>query len=272
MAGPMAGPINTQGYDQAKTRQYMKYTDQHGRRWGAPIDVKSMAPTGPWRPIEPSRVPLMPPMKFIRIVPDAGFDVVRIDYEGWKRELREAHTLWERLLRENAYQKYGDKAGEAIQTRPPALMQLVGPEPPAVEPVILAERGQRWLLGFDQGPMPDELRQFFPEPETPEVVGDLSPELAALLDDVGAGAAQNADPQANGTPAGPAPSAADDGAETAPTGLQKYNADVKRVREAGIPIDARPTREELDAALELLAEREAEGAAAPAGSTHPSWG
>lgn len=137
-------------FSQASQRSYRVFRDQHGRKWGADIEVKTQAPCGPLSPR--FSAPLIPPQKYLKITDVAAAEIT-IDYDQWLADEDTARAEWQERLRQQAYRLYHDKAAEAIENPPAELLALVG-RPPEPRERILAARdgkgkpGYDWLLGF----------------------------------------------------------------------------------------------------------------------------
>lgn len=126
------------GKSQASSRRYVHFKDQHGRKWGANIELKSGAPTGHWTP--PS-APITAPAHCLKITGDFENPFrVTIDYDRIIREGREALDEWE-------------KARAKLEATQPNVTERkvefeIGRRPPAVEPWIAAKQGDQWTLGL----------------------------------------------------------------------------------------------------------------------------
>ena len=180
--------------DQQEERTYQVYLDQHGREWGAVIELakRSNEPVGP---IDPRfRAPFMPPQKYVTTDAKKRHGRILIDYERWVEDLRAAHEAYRMALHDCAVAMYGDQAAAKVENPTPAMLHAVGKQPEPVGPVLLAQRGDRWILGLtnelpawataDSRPAwVDDLVRPKPKKRTqnaPE--GDLPAELAFLKD------------------------------------------------------------------------------------------
>lgn len=174
----------TTSHPQRDKRTWMKMWDQHGRPWGADIDITGKPKPGPVSFITPAAeddksapwsAPLMPDQKYLRFNPDRMMEL-RIDYTRWKGDLREAREFWVQELNRIAVEMSPHDAGASLigssgedyNDASPALLRKVGPKPQAIEPVIAAEQGNSWILGKTTR-VDIRLKPFFPDP----VVDDL---------------------------------------------------------------------------------------------------
>lgn len=149
--------------DQSRRRAYAIYTDQHGRPWGAAIENKTGDPCGP---LEPQfSAPLRPNDKYIDV--NSRLRQIVIRYADMILDIESAEAEWTRTLRDYARINYGEKAHEAIENPPPALLDLVGPKPNGLgprEPWEAAMQGNNWILGLTDA-KPQWAEEFFPEVE-----------------------------------------------------------------------------------------------------------
>jgi hypothetical protein len=142
--------------DQADRRRYQKYKDQHGRDWGANIEVSNGQPTGKIEALHTA--PLAVPQKFIRTVEGKPYDL-HIDYRTWEEELRTADREYRRLAMEEGMRQQGD-AYDAEAPIKPGVLSVIGGAPQSILPVIAARQENAYVLGFD--PRPDRrLAHFF---------------------------------------------------------------------------------------------------------------
>ena len=173
---------------QPAARRYQVFRDQHDRKWGAFIEIKTGDPTGEIQPIG-WQAPLMPPQKFIHPVrdPDTGQPEagrLEIDYADWIRELRQAITDYQERLHFFATSLYGEKAGEMVQNPSAELRRYMRGDPPYWEPVYAAMRGDPWVLGAEGASRPHWAEKFFrPKAVVKELELDLDPELLAELEE-----------------------------------------------------------------------------------------
>lgn len=174
--------------DQQDKRRYMKLVDQHGREWGANIELKTGDPTGT---IDPKfKAPIYPPARYLKVDSRREYGRVTIDYTGWAGMLRRAWTHWNTQLQKKARQMYDAAAAEKLENPPPALLAEVGISPEPIEPVLAAEHGDPWVLGLttERPPWAD---LFFPE--RPKKAADELPDELAFLN-------HGKEPEADGGP------------------------------------------------------------------------
>jgi hypothetical protein len=131
--------------------------DQFGRVYHVEIDVDSLDPVGPIM-LRDARPPVPVPDHYTRPVP-GELGRIRVHLEEWRNDLLVAHEAWKRTLRAAAQKMYGDQAANALTTRPPALLDLVGPEPMPVEFCEAMIVGNKWALGSRLG------KGFHPRPK-----------------------------------------------------------------------------------------------------------
>lgn len=128
-------------------RRYQKYRDQHGRQWGAMIEISTGEPTGPIEPLEPfGRVAqVLPPQKFFRLVPDKPYDLF-IDYDAWVREDEESLREYRHREVEVGIQLHGSeyKAGKPSLE----ILQIIGRAPRSPQFAKACRAGNRWALGL----------------------------------------------------------------------------------------------------------------------------
>ena len=132
---------------QAKARRWQEYTDDHGRKWGATIEIRTGYPTG--GQIAPQFVaPWLPSFEFVRCYPaHMG--------KPWAVEIRYAEGL---ATRQTALEEWntnllliGQKAhGEAFNPEQPTAFVLkeLGPKPEPAEFWQAAMEGNGYLLGL----------------------------------------------------------------------------------------------------------------------------
>jgi hypothetical protein len=123
---------------QASSRRYVRFTDQHGRKHGVNVELRTGAPTGHWNF---ATAPITPPAHCLKISqdPDDPFKVF-IDYDRIIREGREALDEYERAREKILFDKPDMKEI--------AIAHEIGRRPPPVEPWIAAKQGCQWTLGL----------------------------------------------------------------------------------------------------------------------------
>jgi hypothetical protein len=147
---------------QTNSRRYAHFIDQHGRRWGAVIEIRTGHAVGAFEP-DDFRAPVLPPNRHIHHVANDPV-AIRIDYEGWVAESRRARLEYERRVREVATRLSAQGQVERmLAERPPELLDIVGSEPDVVDPLVIqaAKAGNPWVIRFE-GDMPSAARAYFP--------------------------------------------------------------------------------------------------------------
>lgn len=199
-------------WSQREQRRGAILTDQHGRKYSAVIEKK----TGDdlfWQAMYTA--PLIPPAMYFEPHPDVDRPNDRvINYTRWKEDIRRDTDAWELLGRTIVRQiPNGLNADGSFSL---AVLDQIGPKPTPIEPVIAAEQGNKWVLGFTQVPDP-RLKKFFEvlqvvkKYDEPDFSGDPEDE-----DDGFAGLDEEHDVEAMGgkrvRPGKPAPGQKPDGA------------------------------------------------------------
>jgi hypothetical protein len=164
--------------DQRRKRAYARYTDQHGRWWGAVIENKTGDPCGP---LEPQfSAPLRPLDKYVTV---DGFNRrIIVRYADIILDLDQRQAEWDETLAMWARREYGQKAHEAIRNPTPELLMLVGPKPPPREPWEAAMQGNKWVLGLS--PIkPEWANEFFKD--APVKITPKSVEITRHYPDAG---------------------------------------------------------------------------------------
>lgn len=164
-SGPAASIYAPENWSQRRQRSEMTFEDDHGREYYGTIELKTGDVTGLMQP--QFFAPLMPEQKYLRRVPKRPYSL-KIDYEQWKADRRNALKDWEKEGRQRAQKIHGSeyRPGAPFSSE---VLDIIGPKPPAVDPVIAAQQGNRWVLGLTKK-VDERLVEFF-EPE------DLDPEL-----------------------------------------------------------------------------------------------
>lgn len=168
-------------------RKHVKYTDQHGRKWWAMVELRTGDPCSIIMPTDWS-APIMPPQNYFKIDPEIP-GKIEILYDQWIRDLQKADADWVRRCHETGVELYKDafdpKAPfnvailNKIGARPrcPKTMTPLRAEPlpgAAALPAQACKAGNLWALGL-KGPkgetpkMPEKLHDFFvfPKDEVP---------------------------------------------------------------------------------------------------------
>ncbi len=131
-------------WSQRNQRTSTDFTDQHGRKYHANIEVKSGDPVGLIEPL--FRAPLMPHSHYLSRVPRRPYDVV-IDYDRWKADVRTAWAEWQQAGRQTGMKLHGS-AYDPNKEFTGDILDIIGPAPQRLEPVLAAQQGNRWVLGL----------------------------------------------------------------------------------------------------------------------------
>lgn len=122
----------------------MLWPDDHGRMWRVEIDTVANAACGvPY--LQDANPPIPIPLKYVNC---GKFGKVQLEYKAWKRDVleREANIKDEIIVQARAM--YAEKAQDAIDNPPPALMRQIGVRPIPLEFIMAMEAGQSpWVLG-----------------------------------------------------------------------------------------------------------------------------
>jgi hypothetical protein len=122
------------------------FRDQHGRRYHSEIELKTGHPCGPLVP--QYRAPLVVPQQYLTLSNDPeNPTLLTVNYVKWEADARGARRDWEQEGRARALKMYGD----AYDPRKPFgqdVLDIIGPAPSAVEPIIAARQGNSWVLGL----------------------------------------------------------------------------------------------------------------------------
>lgn len=142
-------------------RTYLKAKDQHGRKWGALISKRTMAPVGAIEPLGWT-APFMPAQQYIKWrvgEEEIGYSVF-IDYDAMVRDREVALRDWNQRLVEVGFKMNG----QAFDARKPTpeVLALVGPKPHPKEIPLAAQAGEPWVLGLSDR-KPRWAQTFFPE-------------------------------------------------------------------------------------------------------------
>lgn len=139
--------LQADGFSQAKQRRSGTiFRDQHGRRYHAVVELKTGHPTGLIEPL--FTAPLMPPQMYLSVGTNAErpYDL-RIDYDRWIQDLRTAADDYITEARQLARKMYRDRYN-AADPLTEEVVDIIGPRPQHVEPVIAAKQGNAYVLGL----------------------------------------------------------------------------------------------------------------------------
>lgn len=151
-----------QPWSQRKQRRGQMFRDDHGRRWYAVTELLSGAPSGM---IEHQfQAPLIPPQKYLELStdPERPYDL-HIAYARWIADTETDREEWHKDGRMVARRMPG-VAWEEGQPFPSAVLDVIGPEPTPLEPILAAQQGNPWILGKTQA-RDARLVKFFETPE-----------------------------------------------------------------------------------------------------------
>lgn len=173
---------------QPSARRYQIFRDQHDRKWGAFIEIKTGDPTCSIDALGWT-APLMPPQKYIETVRDRESGLAEagrlvVNYAAWIRDLRQGEADYYERLHFFATSLYGERAGEMTKNPPAELRRYLRGEPPEWQPVYAAMKGDPWVLGQDEVKPAWAERYFRPK----AIIGgmdlglDLDPDVAAELE------------------------------------------------------------------------------------------
>lgn len=152
-----------QPWSQRKQRRGQMFRDQHGRRWFAMTELASGAPTGM---IEPQfQAPLIPPQKYLELStdPERPYDL-SIAYDRWVQDTQTDRDEWFKNGRITARRLQGERY-DAAKSFTAEVLDIIGPEPTPLEPILAAKAGNPWITGKTERP-DRRLVQFFETPES----------------------------------------------------------------------------------------------------------
>lgn len=181
--------IETRGnWSQAHQRRGQRFTDQHGRQYFAPIEIKTGEPCGLLGAMYSAPLPV--PLMYLKRSKDQSrpYDLV-IDYTQWLADTRAELADWKKRATAAAVRRYGE---EFDPTAPwPADILELFPRPPIhEEPIIAARQGNSWVLGKTTKPDPRLTQYFAPELTDPDFHLKNEPDFRdmpdALAEDVAA--------------------------------------------------------------------------------------
>lgn len=135
------------GYSQADTREFMVYTDQHGREWEGWGDVKAkLHPTSPLRLLVDA--PWIPPQSSMRFSQRKPGEFV-IEYDALIAEHRRAEQARADLTLEVATHynvpNFDPDDPEAFTAQ---MKRELGKGPLPIEPLLAARAGNGYVLGL----------------------------------------------------------------------------------------------------------------------------
>lgn len=131
--------------------RYARFTDQHGRQYGAVIEGATGAPTGPidflHRTPAGNLPPWIPAGKYLVFDP-VNQGRLTIDYAQAVADREAEIADWRQLLVKFATASGGTRAIEEIESPSPGMILMIGPKPEGPEIVEAASQGNKWALGF----------------------------------------------------------------------------------------------------------------------------
>lgn len=175
--------VDTRGnWSQAMQRRGQRFTDQHGRQYFAPIEIKTGEPCGLLGALYSAPLPV--PLEYLGRSkdPNRPYDLV-IDYDRWLRDIRTALADWTKASRAAATRKYGDQF-DATKPMPADILELFPRPPIHEEPVIAARQGNRWVLGLRETPDPRLTKYFAPEVIDPDYLQKNEPDFRDMPEEL----------------------------------------------------------------------------------------
>lgn len=131
------------GFSQASTRRGITLYDQHGREWTAQVGLKSGRPTGQ---IEPNFIaPWYPDQQYLRVNPENTSELF-IDYMAMLARRRARRDQYHKAAVDFAREKKLEEP--TLGQYPEAIRRSIGGSPKAIEPVVAAIQGNRYILGL----------------------------------------------------------------------------------------------------------------------------
>jgi hypothetical protein len=172
-------------FSQRDQRRNVRLIDQWGRTYHASIELKSGATCGLVQPLYTSVLPV--PLMYLERSRDElrPYDVF-VNVEKWLADTRRERREWEERGRKLSARKYGpewDSRKEFSQD----VLELLGPAPSAVEPIIALKQGNSWILGKTKTVDKRLAKYFAPEVLDPGYVTANEPDFRdeGLYDDAG---------------------------------------------------------------------------------------
>jgi len=174
--GVMGGQThNDSTHEQAKTRRYVRKLDQHGRKWGMTVDMRTGRHCSvieylghpQYKGLTPRILPPQTHLKYLTEPPKDNPDMfienyIRVDYEGWKAEIKQGWADFTKQVHEE-YAKRNIQCdwtpSNGVHMRPD-VREIVGPDPSPLQVVLACEQGNKWAL-YGVGSMPKGLTPFF---------------------------------------------------------------------------------------------------------------
>lgn len=150
---------------QEERRTQMRPKDQHGREWWGTGEIgkRGVFPCGPMLPSGWS-APWRPDPKYYVVNAENPLREFTWDYDAMLRDTRQAHAEYHaRAISESTLRGWPipEKGGPYSAQ----ILQLIGPAPKPVEPILAAKQGNSWILGFTKTPDP-RLVRFVKRPDS----------------------------------------------------------------------------------------------------------
>src|SRR5689334_13918241 len=162
-------------HEQQKMRRYIRKLDQHGRKWGMIVDMRSGRHCSVIEYLGHSKYPkmtpkVMPPQTCLVYLTQPPADnpemfienYIRVDYDKWKADIKQAWADFTKRVHE----EYGKRNIEC-DWRPSGgvamrmdVREVVGADPSPLQVVLACEQGNHWAL-YGAGQMPKGLTPFF---------------------------------------------------------------------------------------------------------------
>lgn len=164
---------------QVDARMLGVFTDQHGRKWEAPIEKATGHPCSHVTP--KFTAPYLPDQQYFTY-DNYERNKLTIDYDRAIADAKAAFTAWEDLLYQFALASYRDKAGEAMREPTPEMLRYAGAKPASYKIPEAAKAGNKWILGLTDV-KPTWAQEHFPTRVSTlptDLPPDTDPELAAL--------------------------------------------------------------------------------------------
>lgn len=131
-------------WSQAKQRTNLTVYDQYGREYFGVIEIKTGDKVGIWE--TRFQAPLTPEDKYLERVPGRPYSL----YWNIRRhinDIRAERRDWERRGHQAARKLHGQAYNPATALSSSDVLDIIGPPPQAVEPLLAALQGDLWVLG-----------------------------------------------------------------------------------------------------------------------------
>lgn len=136
----------TEQHPQQANRTMRVFTDQHGRKWQAIIEVKTGRPVSP--PWPRFKAPVYPETAFFRYGRGDQEGEIFIDYDAWLEQLDNAWRNYHQRLHDVAKAEYKDQRPEDMIANPTDQLISAWGDPPVHRDIPRAMRAKnKWILG-----------------------------------------------------------------------------------------------------------------------------